>query len=550
MPSGLYLALSGVSGFLILGAEVAGLQLLQLVAPLSFFAPAAILATVILLLALGAFAVHLAHRRRSPGQGALAGCAMLSGILFLGAPLFFHWLAPVMPLAVESEGGLSWFMGRLILFALLTLGPAFLIGGLVFPLIMLLAAPQALTQAHPAEAKLRWGWLLAANGLGAWLGAELMYQVFLPTLGPCSALGLLGMIYLGVAWVCLPQSRPGSLLLAVAGVAGAVLTLWVLPTLPLVNRAFVPMLVHQTHGREGSVAVLEGDPFGRAILVSNQYFLGSSAAATIHQRMGHLPLLLHPDPERTAFIGVATGATPGAGLKHRAVKSVEAAEIAANVAAAAEQWFEEQNHGLMQNPKARVVIEDGRTWIAASREQYDVIVGDLFLPWGPGEGRLYSVEHFRAVRRALREGGLFCQWLPMYQLTPDQFMVILHTFLEVFPEAHLIKREHDAHSPSMALVGWKSGDLDWSVVARRLAEEQGSINDELIAGPESVRSLHLGRVRQGDTNALVNTLGNLWIELDAGHLRATRPDTTPYLEGERWIEWSNNLTKQVSGRVD
>ncbi len=550
MPPKAFLMLSAWSGFLILGAEVAGLQLLQLVAPLSFFAPAAMLGTVIFLLAIASFAVHFAQKRWRPTQGGLAVCALIGGLLFLCAPLFFHWLAPVMPLAVETERGLAGFMGRLVLFALLTLGPAFLIGGLVFPLITLLSAPVGADEPEDADTKLRWGWLLAANGFGAWLGAESMYQVLLPAFGPCTALGLLGMVYLAGAWIYMSRNPLGSMAVATSALVGAVLLLWVLPALPLINRVFLPALVHQTHGREGSVAVLEGEPFGRAILVSNQYFLGSSSAAIIHQRMGHLPLLFHPKPEHTAFIGVATGATPGAAIQHRAVKSIEAAEIAENVAAAAEHWFGKSNNEIMQNPKARVVIEDGRTWIAASNERYDVIVGDLFLPWGPGEGRLYSLEHFRAVRKALKDDGLFCQWLPMYQLTQDQFMVILHTFLEVFPEAYLIRRELDAQNPALGILGWKSGQLDWEVLADRLSEENFALGDEMFTDAKNVRSLYLGRATRGLTSAPVNTLGNLYIELDAGRLQATQPDTALYLEGERWMQWSRDLQQQLQLQID
>jgi spermidine synthase len=66
------------------------------------------------------------------------------------------------------------------------------------------------------------------------------------------------------------------------------------------------------------------------------------------------------------------------------------------------------------------VVEDGRTYIASTSDRFDVISGDLFLPWAPGESRLYSIEHFQAVRRALKSDGIFCQWLAMNQLTRYQ----------------------------------------------------------------------------------------------------------------------------------
>ena len=48
----------------------------------------------------------------------------------------------------------------------------------------------------------------------------------------------------------------------------------------------------------------------------------------------------------------------------------------------------------------------------------------LVLDRRAGEGRLYAREHFHAVRGALRDGGVFCQWLPLYQLTRDKFVAL------------------------------------------------------------------------------------------------------------------------------
>ena len=45
-----------------------------------------------------------------------------------------------------------------------------------------------------------------------------------------------------------------------------------------------------------------------------------------------------------------------------------------------------------------------------------MIVADLFVPWQAGAASLWTREHFAAVRARLAPGGLFCQWLPLYQL--------------------------------------------------------------------------------------------------------------------------------------
>jgi hypothetical protein len=131
------------------------------------------------------------------------------------------------------------------------------------------------------------------------------------------------------------------------------------------------------------------------------------------------------------------------------------------VAALSLAHFAEFNGDLGNDPRATVIVEDGRTYVASATGAFDVIVGDLYRPYGAGEGRLYSVEHFRAVRRALREGGLFCQWLPMFQLAEPQFEVVLATFLEVFPRTHLVRGNLKSDLPRLGLVGLRDATIDW-----------------------------------------------------------------------------------------
>jgi len=277
--------------------------------------------------------------------------------------------------------------------------------------------------------------------------------------------------------------------------------------------------------------------------------LGSSGAAAGQERQAHVPLLLHPEPRRVAFLGMATGITPGGALLHGTVEEVVAVEISGTVVQAAGAWFGPHNRGLLEDARARVVVEDARTWLAAHDADFDAVVSDLFLPWGPGEGRLYSVEHFRAARRALREGGLFCLWLPMYQLTQEQFMVILGTFLEVFPRAELFRRDTDDAMPVVGLVGWRGGGLDWEVVAGRQAEMAAAGEEPLFGSAAALRGRYLGGVERGAVQAPVNTLGNLWIEWQAGRMRALQPETAPYLSGVRGAAWLRALAEELSAEA-
>ncbi len=533
LPERSFCWMAGWSGFLVMATEVIALQMTQLLAPLSFFAPAAVLASFIALLALAAFVVASGVLDPIRQRVGWSPWLIAAGLLLAISPLLFHGLAPLFPVAAGSRS-LTFFLLRLSCFCLLVFGPAVGAAGLWFPLL----AGQA-TKGNDVSARLRWGWLLAANGLGGLIGTEVAYLVLLPVFGPYQGLGVLGFAYLVAAWVLSPRTTPVVWTWAWRGAVGVTLILlWgVLPRLHHVNPALAPGIIAEHHGREGSLVILDDPRMGRAMLLQNQYVLGATVGQAEAERQAHIPLLLHPAPERVAFIGLATGITAGGALAHAAVEEITAVEISATVARTASEWFGEYNRQLPAAPHARIVIEDGRTWLAAHDAAFDLIISDLFLPWGPGEGRLYTIEHFTAARRALRPGGLFALWLPMYQLNNDQFMVILNTFLQVFEEAEIFMRESTAGSPALGLMGGNGFALDGDTVARRVAADGAGLSDPYLVSLERLRALWVGTAHRGLVDGPVNTLDNLWIELDAGRLRVLRGEAAPYLRGVRWEEW-------------
>jgi len=309
-------------------------------------------------------------------------------------------------------------------------------------------------------------------------------------------------------------------------------------------------------GRDGVLHVTRTSTGRKGMLLNNQYMLGGTAAMDAQRRQVLLPLILHPHPERVCCIGLATGISAGGALDHAPPCEVTAIEISAMVTASAARDFAEENRQVCQSRHADVIVEDARTYVASARDQFDVIVGDLFRPYGAGEGRLYSREHFAAVRAALRDGGLFCQWLPMYQLTADQFAIIARTFLSVFPEAELLRGNRESR-PLLGLVGCRSGTIEFSHVDARCAllRQQQRISDKVLLSRSGIESLYLGRVDAGALpDAQINTLNNAVVELLAGRIRVTRDprvaevNRTPqsaYLIGQQWVAFERELQRYL-----
>jgi len=185
-------------------------------------------------------------------------------------------------------------------------------------------------------------------------------------------------------------------------------------------------------------------------------------------------------------------------------------------------------------------VDDARTWLASPGEPMDVIVGDLFVPWRRGEAALYSLEQFEAARDALAPGGLFCQWVPLFQLAEDDFRIVVKTFVTVFPATTLWRGDFHAMQPALALIG-STGDapLDPTAIdsnSRRLAMAPDRTNPYL-ADPAGLWLHLIGPIRADDpwlASAPVNRDGEPWLELlsPMSHFTSSLDDPATFVGAE------------------
>jgi hypothetical protein len=265
------------------------------------------------------------------------------------------------------------------------------------------------------------------------------------------------------------------------------------------------------------VATIECGPGDWRILFNNSYTLGGSKAQSNQERQAHVPLLLHGSAKTVGLLGVATGSTVAGASLHPGIERIDAAELSPLVLQFARQHFEPYNRGVFRDPHVHFIQEDARWVVACQKQTYDVIIGDLFLPWRTGEGRLYTLEHFQAVRRALKPDGLFCQWLPMFQLTRPQFETIVRTFQQVFPEAFLVRGDFYTELPILGLIGGRSlSAIDWTKVRAccMALQKTGQITDPLVRHLEGVAMMVIGPL-PASAQGPVNTLANSWLEWNA-----------------------------------
>jgi spermidine synthase len=496
-PAGLC-ALSALSGLASFAAQVLLVQAFARVLNQSTYAFGAVLIVTLLALAAGALAVAALERSdRVPTASVLGWCLVAAALAFSAFPSVFVGATDGLAYLGVERPWPAYLWGAFGL-AAASAGPGLLAAAGVLPALLALAGrARSSGEAEPGALA---GVLLAWNTLGAIAGALLAPFVLLPLLGLWLSLAGVGLLY-AIAAVFLVPSVPGGsrLLRDVALGLGWMLVIsrgspLAQPPLRIEEGA---RLLAAEQGAAGLVAVLERDG-ARWIQIDNHYALGGSADAVRQERQGHLPLLLHPAPRRVAFLGSATGSSAGAALAHAGVERISLVEIVPGVAAAARHYFGVESRGVYDDPRSELVLDDARNYLRATADRFDVIVADLFVPWQAGTGSLYAREHFAAARARLAPGGLFCQWLPLYQLSAEEVAIVSATFLDVFPDAFALRGDFFARHPILALVGGAGGAPDPEGVARRAAQlHEAGVSDRWVTHPLGLFSLYLAPLAPG-----------------------------------------------------
>jgi len=274
-------------------------------------------------------------------------------------------------------------------------------------------------------------------------------------------------------------------------------------------------LLDLREGPHGIVAVTER-PGSRRLKLNNHYALGGSHALGDQRMQSHIPLLLHPNPRRVGHLGLGTGLS-ASGILFHPVTSAEIVELVPEVIVAARNHFTDGSAGLFTDPRVRILHGDARLHLRTRPEPYDVLIGDLVVPWRPGESSLFTLEHFQAARNALRPDGLFCLWLPMFQLSETETRIVLRTFLAVFPNAALWRADFSPDRPAIGLVGsTQPFQPNPATVRARLAESRPDPANPQLAVPFGFWMGFLGLLEPADldpSESRRHTEDHPWLEL-------------------------------------
>ena len=86
-----------------------------------------------------------------------------------------------------------------------------------------------------------------------------------------------------------------------------------------------------------------------------------------------------------------------------------------------------------------LITDDARNWLTRNNEKFDIMSlqpADPFTGW-----YLFTVEFFSLLDSKLTENGIVIIWVPVFEMSENDFHILFNTFNSIFPHVHIYQQE-------------------------------------------------------------------------------------------------------------
>lgn len=181
--------------------------------------------------------------------------------------------------------------------------------------------------------------------------------------------------------------------------------------------------------------IFHNSAFGRVMILDGIVQTTEKDEFIYHEMMAHLPILAHGQVTRVLIVGGGDGAMLREVTRHQTVTHITQVEIDQQVIEMSREFLPNHSQGAFDDPRVKIVIEDGLKFVRQTSDKFDVIISDSTDPIGPGEA-LFGEDFYAACKRCLTPGGVLVtqNGVPYMQL--DEIRTTARRIRRVFDDWH------------------------------------------------------------------------------------------------------------------
>ena len=151
-----------------------------------------------------------------------------------------------------------------------------------------------------------------------------------------------------------------------------------------------------------------------------------------------MPMAMKTEPYDAAMVGFGSGMGAHYLLADPLLKDFDCVEIEQEMMDLAKGFYPWNSRGY-DDPRIHIYIDDAQTFFLTNRRKYDLMISVPSNPWVSGVASLFSHEFYTKMRRYIKPGGLWVQWIQTYEFNDQLFLNILKALDVAFPYVSLYK---------------------------------------------------------------------------------------------------------------
>ena len=197
--------------------------------------------------------------------------------------------------------------------------------------------------------------------------------------------------------------------------------------------------------------------FGRMITLDGVVQTAEGDEFIYHEMMAHVPIFAHGSVRRVLIVGGGDGGLLREVLRHPDIERVVQVEIDGSVIELCRRYLPGHSQGAFDDPRAKIVIDDGMSFMSTTDERFDAILTDSTDPQGPAKV-LFSQSYYAACKACLAPGGLLVTQNGVAFVQLDEVRSSATHFDALFRDWHFFSAAVPSYTGGSMAFGWATDD--------------------------------------------------------------------------------------------
>lgn len=213
--------------------------------------------------------------------------------------------------------------------------------------------------------------------------------------------------------------------------------------------------LHSERSDFQQIDVFDSPEFGRFFTIDGVVMLTEKDEFIYHEMITHVPLAVMPDARRVLVVGGGDGGTVRELSRYSAIEKIDMVEIDRRVVEICREYVPFTSCKY-DDPRVSLYFEDGVSFVAKKKNEYDLIFVDSTDPISVGEGLFTSI-FYKSCYEALNDRGILVNQheSPYYEITAGGMRRAHSRIKEHFPAE--LCRVYQAFIPTYQSGHWLFG---------------------------------------------------------------------------------------------